>query len=340
MNSLSRTQKPRAGFTLLEVMVVIVILGVLASLVVPNLLGNKEKADRQKAISDIVALENALDMYRLDNGRYPTTEQGLEALIQQPANMADSRNYRTGGYIKRLPKDPWGNDYQYLSPGEKGLFDVYTLGADGQENGEGAGADSGKWKLQELQTAVPERGFTLLEIMLVIFLIGLASAGVVQTFATASEPPAKKAAQDFLTRYAQFKDRAVIEGKTLGVLIDPPGYQFMQRRHGQWLPVSSTRLSAQVTVPKQVQMLLQPGSDIWQKEYALELQRRRLTLHDIELELQKEAKKKTPQIRFSPFEPVTPFTLRFYASAQNACWAVKLAHDGALSLNQCDEGMP
>lgn len=114
----------------------------------------------------------------------------------------------------------------------------------------------------------------------------------------------------------------------------------LQRRQGQWLPVSATRLSAQVTVPKQVQMLLQPGSDIWQKEYALELQRRRLTLHDIELELQKEAKKKTPQIRFSPFEPATPFTLRFYSAAQNACWAVKLAHDGALSLNQCDERMP
>lgn len=99
-------------------------------------------------------------------------------------------------------------------------------------------------------------------------------------------------------------------------------------------------ISAQVTVPKQVQMLLQPGSDIWQKEYALELQRRRLTLHDIELELQKEAKKKTPQIRFSPFEPAAPFTLRFYSAAQNACWAVKLVHDGALSLNQCDERMP
>ena len=149
---------------------------------------------------------------------------------------------------------------------------------------------------------MPGRGFTLLEIMLVIFLIGLASAGVVQTFATDSESPAKKAAQDFLTRFAQFKDRAVIEGQTLGVLIDPPGYQFMQRRQGQ--------------------------------------QRRRLTLHDIELELQKEAKKKTPQIRFSPFEPATPFTLRFYSAAQNACWAVKLAHDGALSLNQCDERMP
>ncbi|EEW0786106.1 type II secretion system minor pseudopilin GspH [Escherichia albertii] len=184
---------------------------------------------------------------------------------------------------------------------------------------------------------MPRRGFTLLEIMLVIFLIGLASAGVVQTFATRSEPPAKKAAQDFLARFAQFKDKAVIEGQTLGVLIDPPGYQFMQRRQGRWLPVSTARLPTQVTVPKQVQMLLQPGSDIWQKEYALELQRRRLTLHDIELELQKEAKKKTPQIRFSPFGPATPFALRFYSAEQSECWAVKLAHDGALSLNQCDE---
>ncbi|UCQ26585.1 type II secretion system major pseudopilin GspG [Edwardsiella tarda] len=151
MNLLSRAQKPRAGFTLLEVMVVIVILGVLASLVVPNLLGNKEKADRQKAVSDIVALENALDMYRLDNGRYPTTEQGLEVLIQQSTSITDSRDYRTSGYIKRLPKDPWSNDYQYISPGEKGIFDVYTLGADGQENGEGAAADIGNWNLQEFQ---------------------------------------------------------------------------------------------------------------------------------------------------------------------------------------------
>lgn len=151
MNSLSYKQKTRAGFTLLEVMAVIVILGILASLVVPNLLGNKEKADRQKAISDIVVLENALDMYRLDNGLYPTTEQGLEALIRQPSSMTDPRSYRTGGYIKRLPKDPWGKDYQYLSPGEKGMFDVYTLGADAQESGEGAAADIGNWNLQEFQ---------------------------------------------------------------------------------------------------------------------------------------------------------------------------------------------
>ncbi|HDK2650615.1 TPA: type II secretion system minor pseudopilin GspH [Escherichia coli] len=187
---------------------------------------------------------------------------------------------------------------------------------------------------------MPERGFTLLEIILVIFLIGLASAGVVQTLATSSEPPAKKVAQDFLIRFEQLKDKAVTEGLAVGVLIEPSSYQFMQRRQGQWLPVSAPRLSAQVTVPKQVQMVLQPGSDIWQKEYVLELQRHRLTLHDIELELQKETKKKRPQIRFFPFEPATPFTLRFYSAEQNECQAVKLAHDGALSLCQCDERMP
>lgn len=106
MYSFPRHHKHRAGFTLLEVMVVIVILGILASLVVPNLLGNKEKADRQKAVSDIVSLENALDMYRLDNGRYPTTEQGLEALLQKPVNTSSSSDYSSRGYIKRLPKDP------------------------------------------------------------------------------------------------------------------------------------------------------------------------------------------------------------------------------------------
>jgi general secretion pathway protein G len=118
------------GFTLLEVMVVVVILGILASFVVPNLLGNKEKADQQKAITDIVALENALDMYKLDNSVYPTTDQGLEALVSKPSNP-EPRNYRDGGYIKRLPNDPWGNQYQYLSPGDNGTIDIFTLGADG-----------------------------------------------------------------------------------------------------------------------------------------------------------------------------------------------------------------
>lgn len=138
------------GFTLLEVMVVVVILGILASFVVPNLLGNKEKADQQKAITDIVALENALDMYKLDNSVYPTTDQGLEALVSKPSNP-EPRNYRDGGYIKRLPNDPWGNQYQYLSPGDNGTIDIFTLGADGQEGGEGPVADIGNWNMQDFQ---------------------------------------------------------------------------------------------------------------------------------------------------------------------------------------------
>lgn len=187
---------------------------------------------------------------------------------------------------------------------------------------------------------MPGRGFTLLEIMLVIFLIGLASAGVVQTLANGFESPAKKVAHDFQVRFEQLKNKAVTEGLTVGVLIDPLGYQFMQYRQGQWQAISADRLSARIRVPKQVQMMLQHGNDIWQKEYSLELQRHRLTLHDIELDLQKEVKKNMPQIRFFPFEPATPFTLRFYSATQNVCLAVKLAHDGALSLSQCDERMP
>lgn len=104
------TDKQR-GFTLLEIMVVIVIIGVLASLVVPNLMGNKEKADKQKAVSDIVALENALDMYKLDNHHYPTTNQGLESLVEAPTLPPLAANYNKEGYIKRLPADPQGNDY-------------------------------------------------------------------------------------------------------------------------------------------------------------------------------------------------------------------------------------
>ncbi|MFA0282539.1 type II secretion system major pseudopilin GspG [Vibrio sp. 10N.222.55.F12] len=147
---MKKRMKKQSGFTLLEVMVVVVILGVLASFVVPNLLGNKEKADQQKAITDIVALENALDMYKLDNSVYPTTDQGLDALVSKPSSP-EPRNYRDGGYIKRLPNDPWGNEYQYLSPGDNGTIDIFTLGADGQEGGEGIAADIGNWNMQDFQ---------------------------------------------------------------------------------------------------------------------------------------------------------------------------------------------
>lgn len=133
---------------MLEVMVVIVILGILASMVVPNLMGNKDKADQQKAVSDIVALENALDMYKLDNSVYPTTEQGLEALVQKPTLSPEPRNYREGGYIRRLPQDPWGNEYLLLSPGENGTLDIFSAGADRQP---GTEDDIGNWNLQNFQ---------------------------------------------------------------------------------------------------------------------------------------------------------------------------------------------
>ena len=139
------TQRQR-GFTLLEIMVVIVILGILASLVVPNLMGNKEQADRQKAVSDIVALENALDMYKLDNNRYPTTEQGLEALVTKPQGEPEPRNYKSDGYIKRLPQDPWGGAYQLMSPGEHGKIDVFSMGLDGEA---GTDDDIGNWNMDQ-----------------------------------------------------------------------------------------------------------------------------------------------------------------------------------------------
>jgi general secretion pathway protein G len=148
---MKQRNKKQSGFTLLEVMVVIVILGILASLVVPNLLGNKEKADQQKAVSDISALEQALDMYKLDNSVYPTTDQGLEALVSKPAGSPEPRNYRDGGYIKRLPLDAWGNEYQYMSPGDNGTVDIFTLGADGQEGGEDINADIGNWNMQDFR---------------------------------------------------------------------------------------------------------------------------------------------------------------------------------------------
>lgn len=140
----SRRGRKQQGFTLLEIMVVIVILGILASLVVPSLMGNKDKADKQKAVSDIVALESALDMYRLDNQRYPSTEQGLPALVKKPVIQPEPRNYPQDGYIRRLPQDPWGADYQLLNPGKHGKLDIFSLGPDGLPD---TADDIGNWNI-------------------------------------------------------------------------------------------------------------------------------------------------------------------------------------------------
>ena len=133
------------GFTLLEVMVVVVILGILAALVVPKIISRPDEARAIAARQDIASLMQALKLYRLDNQRYPTTEQGLQALVTRPASAP--ANWKTGGYVERLPKDPWGNPYQYLNPGVRGELDIFSLAADGAPGGEGNDADIGSWNL-------------------------------------------------------------------------------------------------------------------------------------------------------------------------------------------------
>jgi len=132
---------------LLEVMVVIVILGILAALVVPNIISRPDEARVIAAKQDIARLMQALKLYRLDNPRYPTTEQGLQALTTKPAGSPIPPNWKAGGYIERLPRDPWGHPYQYLNPGVRGEIDVFSLGADGALGGEANNADIGSWNL-------------------------------------------------------------------------------------------------------------------------------------------------------------------------------------------------
>jgi general secretion pathway protein G len=136
------------GFTLIEIMVVVVILGILAAIVVPRLLDEPERARRTSAATQIRSFEEALGMFRLDNGFYPTTEQGLQALVSRPTIGRIPARYKDGGYIRRIPNDPWGNPYVYLSPGVHGDYDLLSYGADGQPGGEGDNADIANWNLE------------------------------------------------------------------------------------------------------------------------------------------------------------------------------------------------
>jgi len=140
----------RRGFTLIEIMVVLVILGILAGLIIPRIMGRPEEARRTKARIQIESIETALKLYKLDNGLYPDTEQGLQALVEPPSVGKLAPAWREGGYLEkgRVPKDPWGNEYVYLCPGIHGDFDLVSYGADGETGGEGNDRDINNWELE------------------------------------------------------------------------------------------------------------------------------------------------------------------------------------------------
>ncbi len=143
--------KKQKGFTLIELMVVIIILGLLAGLVLPKIIGREEEAKVKTAAVQIKAFESALDGFKLDNGFYPMTDQGLEALIKKPESGRVPEKWREGGYLKpaRIPKDPWGKAYVYFSPGGEGReYDIISYGADGEQGGEGKNADIESWKIE------------------------------------------------------------------------------------------------------------------------------------------------------------------------------------------------
>jgi general secretion pathway protein G len=146
MTHSSRTAVSEDGFTLVELMVVLAIIGLLTTFVVINVLPSQEAAMREKARADVALLAQAVEMYRIDNMTYPRSEDGLNALVAPPATLARPDRYRSGGYLQKLPADPWGNPYQYVFPGNQGRFDIYSFGADGRAGGEGEDADIGNWQ--------------------------------------------------------------------------------------------------------------------------------------------------------------------------------------------------
>jgi general secretion pathway protein G len=146
MKTINNAAARQSGFSLVEILVVLVIMGLLISVVAPTVLNRADDARIQKVYADFKAIETALKIYRLDNYVYPSTEQSLDALVEASTLDPEPRNFKSGGYLSEMPRDPWGRPYLYLSPGENGEIDIYSLGADGVSGGEGQNADIGNWK--------------------------------------------------------------------------------------------------------------------------------------------------------------------------------------------------
>jgi len=142
-----RNIKNSNGFTLIEIMVVVVILGILATIVVPRIMSRPDEAKVVKVKQDILAIENALNLYKLDNNDYPSTDQGVSALVKKPSTNPIPPNWKSEGYLRTLPKDPWGRTYQYLNPGRHSSIDIFTYGANGQPTGTGINSEMGNWNL-------------------------------------------------------------------------------------------------------------------------------------------------------------------------------------------------
>ena len=145
---MKRRSMNQRGFTLIEIMVVLIIIGLLASIVVPRLMGRTDEAKRTKTQVQIRNIQSALDLYKLDSGDYPSTDQGLGSLVERPTVGDIPKNWKEGGYLDKIPKDPWGSNYVYLSPGVHGDYDLYSYGGDGEEGGEGKDADIQSWNIE------------------------------------------------------------------------------------------------------------------------------------------------------------------------------------------------
>lgn len=136
------------GFTLIEIMVVMVILGLLVAIVAPNIMGRSDQAKVTVAKTQMSNIANALDLYRLDNSHYPSTQQGLKALVSKPSGSPEPQNYNPDGYLKSVPEDPWGKEYEYISPGTEGPYDLFSYGSDGRQGGEGDASDISVWDIK------------------------------------------------------------------------------------------------------------------------------------------------------------------------------------------------